>query len=57
MGALFLAAGRGVRPGLRLGEVRAVDVAPTVLALLGVEAPRWMEGRVLPLGGAEEGAR
>jgi predicted AlkP superfamily pyrophosphatase or phosphodiesterase len=57
MGALFLAVGRGVRPGLRLGEVRAVDVTPTVLSLLGIETPAWMEGRVLPLGGAEESAR
>ena len=47
MGALFVAAGRGVRPGTRLGEVRALDVAPTVLALLGAPAPEWMEGRAL----------
>ena len=47
MGALFVAAGRGVRPGTSLGAVRALDVAPTVLALLGAPAPEWMEGRVL----------
>jgi predicted AlkP superfamily pyrophosphatase or phosphodiesterase len=44
MGAIFVAFGRGARPGAELGEVRAVDVAPTVLALLGIPAPRWMEG-------------
>jgi predicted AlkP superfamily pyrophosphatase or phosphodiesterase len=44
MGAIFVAFGRGARPGTELGEVRAVDVAPTVLALLGIPAPRWMEG-------------
>jgi predicted AlkP superfamily pyrophosphatase or phosphodiesterase len=47
MAALFVAAGRGVRPGTGLGDVHAVDVAPTVLALLGAEVPDWMEGRPL----------
>ena len=32
------------------GTVRAVDVAPTVLALLGQSVPGWMEGRPLDLG-------
>jgi arylsulfatase A-like enzyme len=45
MDALFVAAGRGVRPGTRLGGLRAVDVAPTVLALLGAPVPESMEGR------------
>jgi predicted AlkP superfamily pyrophosphatase or phosphodiesterase len=49
MGALFCAVGRGVAPGARPGTVRAVDVAPTVLALLGVPIPDWMEGRPIPL--------
>ncbi len=52
MGALFAALGRGVAPGARLGAVRAIDVAPTVLALLGRPVPDWMEGRPLDLGGA-----
>ncbi len=47
MGALFVAAGRGVPPGTKLGEVHALDIAPTVLALLGVPIPAWMEGRPL----------
>lgn len=45
MGALLVAAGRGVRPGTRLGAVRTVDVAPTVLAWLGIDVPPWMVGR------------
>jgi predicted AlkP superfamily pyrophosphatase or phosphodiesterase len=49
MGALLIAAGRGVRTGSRLGEVRTLDVAPTVLAWLGIAAPAWMEGR--PIAG------
>jgi predicted AlkP superfamily pyrophosphatase or phosphodiesterase len=47
MGALFVAAGRGMPAGTKLGEVDALDVAPTVLALLGVPIPVWMEGRPL----------
>lgn len=49
MAALFGAVGRGVAPGARLGTVRAVDVAPTVLSLLELPLPAWMEGRPIPL--------
>ena len=48
MGALFVAVGAGVKPGTGLGEIRAVDVAPTVLALLGAPVPDWMQGRPIP---------
>jgi predicted AlkP superfamily pyrophosphatase or phosphodiesterase len=52
MSGILLAFGAGVEPGASLGSVRAVDVAPTVLALLGIPVPDWMEGRPLlpPLG-------
>jgi hypothetical protein len=49
MGALFAAMGRGVPEGATLADVRAIDVAPTVLRLLGEPVPGWMEGR--PLAG------
>lgn len=49
MGALFGAIGRGVAAGARPGTVRAIDVAPTVLALLGLPIPEWMEGRPIVL--------
>jgi predicted AlkP superfamily pyrophosphatase or phosphodiesterase len=49
MAGLFAAVGRGVEPGARPAAVRAVDVAPTVLSLLGVTPPEWMEGRPVPL--------
>ena len=49
MSALFGAIGRGVAAGARPGTVRAVDVAPTVLALLGAPIPDWMEGKPIPL--------
>jgi predicted AlkP superfamily pyrophosphatase or phosphodiesterase len=39
MRALFLAWGRDVKPGVRLGDVRAVDVAPTIAEWLGVVLP------------------
>jgi hypothetical protein len=49
MAAIFVAFGRGARPGTRLPPVHSLDVAPTVLALLGVEVPDWMEGQ--PIAG------
>jgi predicted AlkP superfamily pyrophosphatase or phosphodiesterase len=39
MRALFIAWGRDVAPGTRIGEVQAVDVAPTVAEWLGVTLP------------------
>jgi predicted AlkP superfamily pyrophosphatase or phosphodiesterase len=47
MGAIFYALGRGVPRGAELGEVRAIDVAPTVAALLGIHPPEQSEGRAL----------
>lgn len=43
-----LVAGPGIAPAAGLTGDTA-DVAPTVLALLGVEPPAWMDGRPLPL--------
>jgi predicted AlkP superfamily pyrophosphatase or phosphodiesterase len=42
----FIAAGRGVKPGVVLDTIRLTDVAPTVGALLGIEM-KDVEGRVL----------
>jgi predicted AlkP superfamily phosphohydrolase/phosphomutase len=39
--------GPGVKPGTRLDGAQIVDLAPTILALLGVEIPPEMDGRVL----------
>ena len=47
MAAVFVAWGAGVAPGARLGAVRNLDVAPTLLALLGLPVPEWMEGEPL----------
>jgi hypothetical protein len=48
MAAICVAFGRGVPPGASLGRVHALDVAPTVLALLGVPAPPELEGVAIP---------
>ena len=53
MGALLIAAGPGIAPGSRLGAVRALDVAPTLLAWLGIPPPEWMQGR--PIAGLVAG--
>jgi hypothetical protein len=45
MGALLLAVGRGAPAGAQLGELRSLDVAPTVLRLLGLPVPDTMEGQ------------
>jgi predicted AlkP superfamily pyrophosphatase or phosphodiesterase len=52
MGGIFLALGRGVDAGVRPGEVRALDVAPTVLSLLGLPVPASMEGEPIALAAA-----
>jgi predicted AlkP superfamily phosphohydrolase/phosphomutase len=39
--------GPGVRPGYELRGAQIVDLAPTILAMLGVDIPRDMDGRVL----------
>jgi len=44
--ALFIASGRGIKPGVTLDTVDAIDVAPTAARLLGVELKN-VEGRVL----------
>ncbi len=44
----FILAGPGVKEGGRLrGQVRAVDVAPTLCYLLGMPMPRNVEGGVV----------
>jgi predicted AlkP superfamily phosphohydrolase/phosphomutase len=47
MSASFIAAGPDILRGTTLDRVTNIDVAPTVLRLLGVEPTRTMDGRVL----------
>lgn len=47
MNGIFLGAGNVFRRGARLDGPSLVDIAPTVLYLLGLPVPRQMDGRVL----------
>jgi len=47
MRGIFFAAGAGIRSGARLTNVRALDVAPTLAALLRITQPVFPEGRAL----------
>lgn len=40
MHAIFVAWGAGIRPGVHLGQVRTVDIAPTIAYLLNVNFPK-----------------
>ena len=44
---IFFAHGPAVQPDLSLAPASILDVAPTVLHLLGEPVPSWMDGRVL----------
>jgi predicted AlkP superfamily phosphohydrolase/phosphomutase len=44
---VFIAAGQNIQKNPKLGEVRLVDIAPTVLALLQMKGAEDMDGRVL----------
>jgi predicted AlkP superfamily pyrophosphatase or phosphodiesterase len=46
MNAVFVISGRGVKKGAKLGIIENVDVAPTVMKLLGKELPNG-DGKVL----------
>lgn len=39
--------GRGIKPGLHLSDTTNLDIAPTLLELMGVPVPQVMTGRVL----------
>ncbi len=43
---VWVVSGKGVKPGVDF-DSSIVDIAPTVLAALGVAVPRYMDGRVL----------
>ncbi len=49
MAGIFLAVGRGVPKTKNLGEVRALDVAATVAAFLGIDPPKHSEGKPILL--------
>jgi predicted AlkP superfamily pyrophosphatase or phosphodiesterase len=58
MHAILLAEGRGVAPASVLPAARAIDVAPTVAHLLGIDPPAHAEGKPIPgIGAAAAGDR
>jgi arylsulfatase A-like enzyme len=48
MSGIFLAVGRGVGRAAVLPTVRAIDVAPTISHLLGIDPPAHAEGSPIP---------
>ncbi|MGH9372920.1 MAG: alkaline phosphatase family protein [Vicinamibacterales bacterium] len=46
LSALFIASGRGIRPGVTLNSVATIDLAPTMARLLGIEL-KDVDGRVI----------
>lgn len=54
MGGVFYAMGRGIPSGVRIDEARAIDVAPTAAALLGIDPPLQAEGRPIRFGAEAE---
>jgi predicted AlkP superfamily phosphohydrolase/phosphomutase len=47
MHGVFLAYGAAIRPGVEVQEAQIVDLAPTILYMLGRPIPEYMDGRVL----------
>jgi len=48
MNPIFIASGYGVKPGVTLGTISNIDIAPTIAKLLGVALPT-AKGKVIPL--------
>lgn len=53
MNGIFFAMGRGVPPGLVTPPVSALDLAPTIAALLAIDPPPLAEGKPVPAIAAE----
>lgn len=47
MRGIFLAHGPAIKAGHRLEGARLIDIAPTILHLMGIDVPAYMDGRVL----------
>ena len=44
---LFMLHGKGIRPGLEIKGTNNLDIAPTLLSLMGIPVPAVMKGRVM----------
>jgi len=47
LNGIFLAYGPNIRKGCKIKDIEIVDIAPTILHIMGVPIPRDMDGRVL----------
>lgn len=47
--SVFAAAGPTIDQGIVIGPVTAMDLAPTVAAILGIDVPAQAQGSVLPM--------
>jgi predicted AlkP superfamily phosphohydrolase/phosphomutase len=47
MRGIFLACGRGIKAGYRIGNAEIIDMAPSILHVMGEAVPRDTDGRVL----------
>jgi predicted AlkP superfamily phosphohydrolase/phosphomutase len=47
MNGIFLAYGDNIRPGITLEKAHLIDLAPTILYMMGLQPPAHMDGRVL----------
>ncbi len=47
MNGMVLASGSGIQPGTKISSAQLIDLAPTILHLLGLPVPPDMDGRVL----------
>ncbi len=47
MNGIFIAYGDNIRPGTILEKAHLTDLTPTILYMMGLQAPEYMDGRVL----------
>lgn len=47
MDGVFLAYGAAIEPGVTVDDARIIDLAPSILHLMGLPVPAYMDGRVL----------
>ena len=48
MEGIFLAYGNKIKPS-KINKVKQVDVAPTILSLMNIDIPTYMEGKKIEL--------
>jgi arylsulfatase A-like enzyme len=47
MNGIFISKGKGIKQDMELDSARIIDVAPTILHVMGSAVPEDMDGRVL----------